>query len=148
PAQSGINFTDTLPANVTVAATPNVQSNCPAGAAFANNPAFVATAAGSITVTGAAMSNTVASCAIRVDVTSSTVGGPYNNAAANIGATVRITNSVTVSGLTVQPVPALTKGFSPAAIGVGQTSTLTFTITNPAASPARTGLTFSDALPA
>ena len=29
PAQSGINFTDTLPANVVIAGTPNVTSSCP-----------------------------------------------------------------------------------------------------------------------
>src|SRR5207253_581205 len=138
----------TLPANVTVAATPNVQSNCPAGGALVNNPAFVATAAGSITVTGLAMNAALASCQVRVDVTSNVVGGPYNNAAANIGATARITNSVTSSGLSVRNQPALTKAFGPATIGVGQTSTFTFSITNPAGSSARAGLTFSDALPA
>jgi len=63
PAQSGINFTDNLPANVVVAGTPNIQSNCPAGGALANNPAFVTAAAASstITVTGLAMSAAVAS---------------------------------------------------------------------------------------
>src|SRR5258708_11216606 len=94
------------------------------------------------------MSAAQASCVVTVDVTSNVVGGPYNNTSANIGATARITNSVTSSGLTVQSLPTLTKAFSPATIGVGQTSTLTFTISNPAGAPARTGLTFSDALPA
>jgi uncharacterized repeat protein (TIGR01451 family) len=150
PAQSGINFTDTLPANVVVAGTPNIQSNCPVGGAFVNNPAFATGAAGSgtITVTGAAMNNAVASCAVRVDVTSNVVGGPYNNTAASMSALARITNSVTSSGLTVQSLPALTKAFAPTTVGAGQTSTLTFTVTNPAGSPARAALTFSDALPA
>ena len=31
PAQAGINFTDTLPANVVVAAAPNVTTTCPSG---------------------------------------------------------------------------------------------------------------------
>src|SRR5258708_23906896 len=31
PAQSGINFTDTLPANVLVAAAPNITTTCPSG---------------------------------------------------------------------------------------------------------------------
>ncbi len=147
PSQTGINFTDTLPANVAVAGTPNVQSNCPAGGALVSNPAFVATGAGTITVTGLAMNAAVASCVVTVDVTSSVVGGPYTNAAGNISATARVTNSVTASSLTVQPVPSLTKAFAPTTAGVGQASTLTFTITNPAGSPARTGLTFSDVLP-
>ena len=49
--------------------------------------------------------------------------------------------------LTVQALPTLTKAFSPTTVGVGQNSVLTFTITNPAGAPARTGLTFTDALP-
>src|SRR5258707_5050939 len=93
PAQSGIGFTDNLPANVLVAATPNVQSNCPAGGAFTNNPAFVATGASSIVVTGAAMNVTVASCQVRVDVTSNVPGGPYTNASGNIASAARVTNS-------------------------------------------------------
>jgi uncharacterized repeat protein (TIGR01451 family) len=123
PAQSGINFTDTLPANVIVAGTPNVQSNCPAGGAFAGGPAFVTAAAGSgtITVTGAALNNAVASCQVRVDVVSNTPGGPYNNTAASMSGLARITNSVTVSGLSVQSLPALTKAFAPTTVGVGQT---------------------------
>jgi uncharacterized repeat protein (TIGR01451 family) len=55
PAQSGIGFTDNLPGNVRIAATPNVQTNCPAGAASAA-PAFTVTAAAgtaTVTVSGA-----------------------------------------------------------------------------------------------
>ena len=33
--QSGIGFTDTLPSGLVVAATPNIQTNCPAGGGFA-----------------------------------------------------------------------------------------------------------------
>ena len=76
------------------------------------------------------------------------VPATHTNAAANIGSIARITNNVTASCLTVQMLPALTKAFVPTTVGVGQASTLTFTITNPAATPARTNLTFIDALPA
>src|SRR5258707_4567300 len=144
PAQSGINFTDTLPANVLVAAAPNITTTCPSGAGAVT----AAAGSGTITVTGASMSAAQASCVVTVDVTSNVVGGPYNNTGANISATARITNSVASSGLTVQSLPALTKAFAPTTVGVGQTSTLTFTFTNAAGSPARTGLTFTDTLPA
>jgi uncharacterized repeat protein (TIGR01451 family) len=44
--------------------------------------------------------------------------------------------------------PTLTKAFSTTTVGIGQAATLTFTITNPsAASPARSGLSFTDTLP-
>jgi uncharacterized repeat protein (TIGR01451 family) len=90
-----------------------------------------------------------ASCVITVDVTSNTVGGPYNNTSANISGLARVTNSVTSTSLTTTALPTLTKAFSAAAIGVGQTATLTFTVTNPAGAPARTGgITFTDAFPA
>src|SRR5205085_9722551 len=50
PAQSGINFTDNLPANVVVAGAPNVTSSCPSGAAAATAGA----GSGTITIAGAA----------------------------------------------------------------------------------------------
>lgn len=144
PVQSGINFTDTLPTNVTVAGTPNITSTCPSGTGVVT----AAAGAGVITVTGASMSSGQASCVITVDVTSNTPGGPYNNTSGNISGASRITNSVTSSGLTVQAKPTLTKAFGPSTIGTGQTSTLTFTIANPAGAPARSDLTFTDTLPA
>ena len=74
PAQSGIAFTDTLPANVTVAATPNVTSSCPSGTGVVTATA----GSGTITVAGATMNAAQASCTVTVDVTSSTAG-TYNN---------------------------------------------------------------------
>ena len=66
PAQSGIDFTDTLPANVIVAATPNVTSSCPSGTGVVTATA----GSGTITVAGATMSAAQASCTVTVDVTS------------------------------------------------------------------------------
>src|SRR5258708_12474044 len=51
PAQAGINFTDTLPANVVVAAAPNSSSTCPSGTGVVT----AAAGSGTVTVTGAAM---------------------------------------------------------------------------------------------
>src|SRR4029077_7207236 len=68
PAQSGINFTDTLPSAIKVAATPNVTSTCPSG----TGAVTAAAGSGSITVTGASMSAAQVSCVITVDVTSAT----------------------------------------------------------------------------
>lgn len=50
--------------------------------------------------------------------------------------------------LTVEPPPAFAKSFTPAGIGVGGTSTLTFTIDNTLATAAATNLAFTDNLPA
>ncbi len=73
PAQSGLAFTDTFPANVVVDATPGVLTNCPAGGGFAA-PGFAVTAvagAGSIAISGASVNAGVASCQVRVNVTAS-----------------------------------------------------------------------------
>ena len=67
-------------------------------------------------------------------ITSSTNGGTGNTAS---------------DSLTVIAPPSIAKSFSPTAISVGGTSTLTFTITNPAANTvALTGVAFDDNLPA
>ena len=68
-----------------VDATPGVQTNCPAGGAFAA-PGFTVTAVagtGSIAVSGASLNAAVASCQVRVNVTATAVGN-YNNNASNI----------------------------------------------------------------
>src|SRR5439155_1431161 len=142
PAQSGINFTDTLPANVVVAAAPALTTTCPSGTGVVT----AAAGSGTVTVTGASIGAAQASCVITVNVTSSVIGGPYNNTSANIGATARITNSVTSSGLTVVQA-SLDKAFAPTTISQGATSTLTFTITNGAGNPAQSGINFTDTLP-
>src|SRR5258707_7776018 len=143
PAQSGINFTDTLPANVLVAAAPNITTTCPSGAGAVTAGA----GSGAITVTGASMSAAQASCVVTVDVTSNVVGGPYNNTAANIGATARVTNSVTASGLTVIAAPTAAKSFAPNTIAPNATAVLTIVVTNPNGT-AITGAAFTDNYPA
>src|SRR5258707_11746699 len=116
PAQSGINFTDTLPANVLVAAAPNITTTCPSGAGAVG----AAAGSGTITVTGATMSAAQASCAVTVDVTSSVVGGPNNNTSANISATSSVTYGITNYALTVVGLASLTKAFGQAPGCVGQ----------------------------
>ena len=145
PAQSGINFTDTLPANVVIAATPNVTSSCPSGTGVVSATAGL----GVITVTGATMNAAQASCTVTVDVTSS-LAGTYNNTnAANITGAARVTTTGVNATLTVQALPVLTKAFAVANLGLGQATTLTFTVANTAGgSVNRTGLSFTDTLPA
>ncbi len=149
PAQSGINFTDTFtPGGVLVAGTPSVQSNCPAGGALVPSPAFVSTGAASITVTGAAINAGVASCEIRVNVTSNVPGTYLNTNAANISGTANVTTAGLSAQLVVQALPVLTKAFGSASLGLGQTTTLAFTLDNSAGPVSRSGISFSDALPA
>src|SRR5262249_10495627 len=57
------------------------------------------------------------------------------------------TASATITVGALSP-PTIAKGFAPSLISVGETSALTFTITNPNASTALTGVAFSDPFPA
>src|SRR6185312_13367208 len=143
PAQSGINFQDNLPPNVVVAGAPNITTTCPSGTGVV----AAAAAATSITVTGAAMNAAQASCTISVDVTSNIVGGPYNNTSANIAGTARVTNAVTVAGLTVIAAPTAAKSFAPATIAPNGTSVLAIVLSNPN-NTAVTGAAFTDSYPA
>jgi uncharacterized repeat protein (TIGR01451 family) len=149
PAQAAIGFVDTLPANVSVAGTPNIQSNCPAGGALAPLPGFVSTTASAITVSGAAIDAGVASCQIRVDVTSPTAGTYNNTNAANITGAANVTTTGVNAQLVVQSLPTLTKAFGAPAIGIGQATTLAFTLDNTSGSAVnRAALAFTDTLPA
>ncbi len=143
PAQSGINFKDTLPANVAVAGTPAITSTCLSGTGVVTTTAGPP---GTITVTGASMSNDMATCTITVNVTSNVPGGPYSNTSGSISGLARLTNNVTQSDLYVRGVN-LTKSFNTGTIAVGQTARLTFAIQNPAGSAAKTGLSFTDLFP-
>jgi uncharacterized repeat protein (TIGR01451 family) len=150
PAQT-VSFTDTLPTKLQVAAVPNIGGTCTGGSVTA--PAGGST----ITVTnrvvpasGAALS----SCTITVDVTNvplqvGTCPDPnLTNTFNNISNPININNNVTDSCVTVTPkTPGLNKAFSPTTIQIGGTTTLTFTVTNPAVNnPAQT-VSFTDTLP-
>ena len=149
PAQAGLAFTDTFPANVVVDAAPNVQTNCPAGGGYAA-PGFAVTAvagAGSIAISGASLNAGAASCQVRVNVTANAIGN-YNNNATNISA---LAGGLTAGGVnaTLSAVgTSLTKSFTPTVIGRGGVSTMTFVVTNGAGSPAQGGLQFTENLPA
>ncbi|MBL8518878.1 MAG: hypothetical protein JNM76_18085, partial [Betaproteobacteria bacterium] len=157
PTQT-FSFTDTLPAGLVVANLPT--SNLCTGA-------FTVTAGSStINFNNLQLVSPATSCSISVQVTTSstpTVGtcpqADNTNGNANISNITNITASVTNSAagggtsttgacVTVNAAtPALTKAFSPTSIGSGETSTLTFTVTQPTGNPTQT-FSFTDTLPA
>lgn len=146
PAQSGLTFTETLPvlpaAGFTVKSTP-LASQC--------NGTVTAPAGGNtITLTGGTMSLGQSSCTVSVDVTATTAGTYVNLPARVSGLSTGMTNGIPAGGvtLTVNPPPTLATAFTPTEAGVGQTSQLTFTISNSATTPAQSGLGFTTTLPA
>ena len=136
---TGIGFTDTLPNNLTLSSAPNA-SQCNGTVSYDGET-------NTITLTGGSLAGN-SNCKINVGVTG-TVGGSYNNQTAaitsNEGGTGSPSNTAT---LTVVSPPAISKSFSPNPINVGNTSSLTFTLTNPKANAFDlTGVGFTDTFP-
>ena len=139
-ALTGIAFSDTLPAGLQVA-TPNGLTTTCSGTVTA------AAGSGSISLTGGSLAAN-ASCTISLNVKGIAAGvqnnttGPISSTESGTGATSN-TASITVIGP-----PSIAKAFGAASINLNGTTTLTFTITNPNATVALTGVGFGDTLPA
>jgi uncharacterized repeat protein (TIGR01451 family) len=138
---TGVAFTDTFPAGLEVAATPNVTTtNC-------GSPTF-APAAGNTSVSFSG--GTIApngTCTVTVDVTATT-GGSKLNVTANVTSTNGGTGNAGSDTLTAIAPPGIAKSFSPNPVPIGGVSTLTFSIVNPNPGTALTGVAFTDAFPA
>ena len=133
-----LDFTDNLPAGVTVASPTNQTKTCTGG--------MVAAAGGSFSYSGGTVPAT-SSCTISVDVTSS-AAGTHTNISGDLTSSHGNSGSATAD-LEVLEVflPIFSKSFSPNSIPLGSKSTLTFTIDN-SANPNRVdNLDFTDNLP-
>ncbi|MBK7027022.1 MAG: DUF11 domain-containing protein [Polaromonas sp.] len=147
-----VSFTDTLPAGLRVASPSTVAGTCTGGSVTATALGQTIVVANRQVPAGTATPTT---CTITVlvttAVTATTGACPVannTNGASSITGITNLTNGVTDQCLTVNPLtPTLTKAFSPTSISVGGTSTLTFTVSNPAGNSAQT-VSFTDTLPA
>jgi hypothetical protein len=140
-AFTGVSFTDTFPAGLAVAATPNATTSGCGAPVFA--PASGNT---SLTFTGGSI---VASgtCTVTVDVTATTSGSKVNTTG-NVSSVEGGAGNTGTDTLTVIAPPSIAKAFAPTTISVGAVSTVTFTITNPNAANSLTGVAFADTFPA
>ena len=139
-ALTGVQFTDSLPAGLLVA-TPNALSgSCGGGAITA------VAGSGAVSLSGATLA-TNSSCTFSVNVTGTTAGQKKNMVAAssaNGG-----TSAPAQATLKVLAPPQIVKAFGASTIVLGAATTLSFTITNPAANPAALkGVALTDTLPA
>ena len=130
-------FTDVLPADVTLAQPPSVTNTC-GGVVTAPSGGTTVTLSGASLGPGEA-------CEIAVDVTSQVLG-THTNTSGDLTSTAGNSGPATAD-LTVDARPGFSKSFSPASVGLGGESTLTFTIDNGNGSDAF-NLTFTDTLPA
>ncbi len=139
---TGVSFSDTLPSatgTLVVAPTPNVSNTC--------NGTVTATAGtGIISLSGGTVAHNT-SCTVSVDV-KGTVAGNANNTTGAITSTQGGTGTTSnTAPMTVVAPPTISKAFGAANISLNGTTTVTFTITNPAANTsAENGVAFSDTL--
>ena len=130
-------FTDTYPDNMVNAPTPNLSNTC-------GGTVTAAAGAGTLNISGATIpAGTIGpvvpgTCTIEVDVTA-TAAGAYTNtllasavtsANANAGPAADVTDTATA----YLP-PTLSKAFGAATLGIGSSTTLVLTLTNPATNP-------------
>ncbi|HEY6248330.1 MAG TPA: choice-of-anchor D domain-containing protein [Candidatus Angelobacter sp.] len=152
---SSTNFTnvqadDPLPSGLVVASPNGLGGTCLGdGATVFANPG-----SNDINTFGTSLlANT--SCTVIVNVTGTT-SGVKNNTTGNVSATYafgdtdqNITGGTASASILVVLPPVIAKAFNPSSIAQSQTTSLGFTITNPAANPvALTGVGFTDVLPA
>jgi uncharacterized repeat protein (TIGR01451 family) len=139
---TGVSLTDSLPANLVVAQTPNAGTTCSGGTV--NAPA----SANSITLTGATLAAN-STCTVTVDVLSNLSGSYTNTIAANALASFEgVTNEEASSAqIIISKPPTITKQFSPAVMAANGTSTLTIFLGNENSSAATLTSALVDILP-
>src|SRR5262249_35170533 len=135
---NGVSFTDSLPAGLVVANTPNSSTSC--GGTF--TPAAGDT---SLSFSGGTISSS-GTCTVMVDVTGTTAG-QKNNTSGNVTSTNGGTGNTASANITVGAAPSISKSFGSSNIALNGTTTLTFTITNPNSTVWLSGVAFTDSLP-
>ena len=140
-ALSNATFSDTL-ANMSVAGDQSAGGTC--GGVNSNSLSDGQTA---LSFTGLTLPAS-GTCTVTLKVTSSTLGANANTpSGVSTAQTPTAGTAATSANLTVVGT-TLTKAFGPATVRTGQTSTLTFTITNGTGKPAQSGLAFTETFPA
>jgi trimeric autotransporter adhesin len=140
-ALTGVAFSDTLPTGMIVSTPNGLTGACGSGT-------ITATAgSGGISLTGTSLA-AGGSCTFSVNVTGR-AAGQQNNTTGNVTSTEGGTGGTASALLVVVAPPSIAKAFNPVTIAPNGVTTLTFTITNPAANPvAEAGVAFTDTLPA
>ncbi len=137
----GVSFTDNYPAGLVNAASPNLQVSCTPGSTPGTLSGGLA-GGSNVALSGAVLAPN-GQCTVSVNVTASAVGN-YANLISSASSTNAGSSGSGGATLAVGK-PLISKAFSPATITAGNTSTLSFTLTNRAAL-ALSGLAFSDSL--
>ncbi|HZJ45086.1 MAG TPA: Ig-like domain repeat protein [Pyrinomonadaceae bacterium] len=143
---SGVGFTDSLPAGLVVAPTPNVTGSCGSGTITAiAGSSSVSLSAGTLTASPVAGST----CTFTVGVKGTTSGTKLNTTSAIISSEAGTGATSNTAAITVVAPPALAKLFNPTTIAPGVISILTISVTNPGSNTIQlNGVGFTDNFPA
>ena len=137
---TGVSFSDPLPAGLVVASTPGLTSTC-------GGVATAIAGSSNVSLTGGTLTSGQ-QCQVAVNVTG-TAAGTKNNVSGTVSATESGAGGTASASLAVVAPPVISKAFGTQTIAVNGTTTLTVTITNPAANTvALSGVAFTDNLPA
>jgi uncharacterized protein (TIGR03437 family) len=138
---TGVGVTDTLPAGLIVSTPNSLTGSCGSGTITATAGTNV------INLTGGSIPSG-AMCGFSVSVTG-TAAGAHNNSTGSVISNEGGTGGPATASLEVVAPPSIAIAFGGAAIAVSGTTTLVFTITNPAANGlSLAGVAFTDTLPA
>jgi uncharacterized repeat protein (TIGR01451 family) len=139
-ALTGVTFTDALPAGLVIS-TPNGLTGSCGGGTITGTPGT-----NIVNLSGASLAAS-ASCTFSVNV-SGTAAGTQNNTTGAVTSANGGTGGTASASIAVVAPPSIAKAFRPTTTTLNGTSSLTFTITNPAANAvALTGVAFTDTLP-
>jgi uncharacterized repeat protein (TIGR01451 family) len=137
-ALTGVAVTDALPAGLVVATPSGLASTC-GGTATADAGSTSVTLTGGTLAAGGSCTVVVTVAAVAGGVQVNTTSAPSS---VEGGAGIAASSTVVVAAP-----PSLAKAFGTQTLFIGQTTSLTFTITNPNPATALTGIAFTDTLP-
>jgi uncharacterized repeat protein (TIGR01451 family) len=121
---TGVGFSDTLPTGLTV--TSGTTSVCGTGT-------FTRTSPSTIVLSGASIADG-STCVVSAMVTGVTAGS-YSTTTGTVSSTEGGPGNTATAAIDVNDYPSIGAVFAPSSVGVGATTQLTFTITNPAGNP-------------
>jgi large repetitive protein len=137
---TGVGFSDTLPAGLVISTPNGLTGSCGGGTITATQGTNV------ISLSGATLAANT-SCTFSINVTG-IAAGTQNNTTGNVTSTEGGSGGTASALINVVAPPSIAKAFNPSNIALNATTSLTFTITNPAANAvALTGVAFADTLP-